>query len=255
MKKLLNHICLFFLVLISFGYASIISKSFINNSFLMKEIKSKRIEYEMESIDATIEGNYIIPGLNGLTVDAFKSYKEMKMNNTFSPLMLVFKEKKPHNSIDNNKDKIIKKGRKDKKMVSIIIKNNEDLQNYLIKNNIPFTRLIFESDFDMTNKYEQINIETNPVGLDNKLNKYHLNKKICIIDYSNKDKCIKDNKYLVSFTYIANNYIKLKSKIVSGDIIFLDDYYSLDDLLLLLKEVKYRDLQLGYLSNVISENR
>ena len=104
--------------------------------------------------------------------------------------------------------------------------------------------------------YEFIgNKESKLVKLDILLNRYKLNTNICIIEYLDKDLCIKENKYLVDKTYSLNNALNLKNKISSGDIIFIEDNMALSNFKVLLKELKYRDIKIDFLSNLISEKR
>ena len=66
---------------------------------------------------------------------------------------------------------------------------------------------------------------------------------------------LKKEKYLVEPTIILNstNYIDVKNKINSGSIILIDSRARLSDVKLLLKEIKYKNYDIVYLSEMISE--
>ena len=75
-----------------------------------------------------------------------------------------------------------------------------------------------------------------------------------MINSNNIDLCKKYKYYLIEPTYILNNnIINIKNKIDRGNIILIKDNTKLEDLLILLKEIKYKDLDIVYLSELISE--
>ena len=87
---------------------------------IMIEIRNKKDDYKLDSIDATIENNTIIPGVNKREVNVNKSYKNMKTNGYFSDKLFVYDYTKPEISLSNNIDKYIIKGNSNKRMVSLI---------------------------------------------------------------------------------------------------------------------------------------
>lgn len=217
MKRFNKYICLFFLVLFSFYYTHKVSQIIINNTYLMKSIKSNSKDYEKPFINATINGKYITSGLNGLKVDYKKSYYNMKSDNIFSSSKIVFIETKPNISIYNHKDLLINKG-SNKGSVAIVYENNK----YLLNKKIKLTRIS------------------------------EINSSICfVIDEYN----CSYNIFLVTYTHKINNYISIKDKINAGDIIYIEDNMKESDINLLLKEISFRDLKIDYLENVISESR
>ena len=253
MKDIIKYISLFVLIVFSFYYTDKISTIIIYKSNLMKEITSKKSLYEHESINAEILNDTIIPGINGLKVSELDSYYQMKKQNLYNVSKLVYEEVTPDISIENNKKLVINKGRSEKNKVALLIKDNEDVINYSLNKQIKLTRLINFNNFSETSFFEQINIDDNYKKLDILLKKYKIDTNICLVDYLDKNRCIKDNKYLVKQTYSLNNALNLKDKISSGDIIFIDDNMSLVNYKILLKELSYRDLKVDFLSNLISE--
>ncbi len=90
MKNIIKYIGIFVIMLIGFYYTEKMNDVVINNSSLMLEINSKENDYKIDAIDAFIEDNYIVPGLNGKKVNVLKSYDNMKGLNTFNSSFLEF---------------------------------------------------------------------------------------------------------------------------------------------------------------------
>jgi len=67
--------------------------------------------------------------------------------------------------------------------------------------------------------------------------------------------CQKHKNYLVSPSLRLNNsnLLDVKKNLKNGSIIVIGDTAGLSDVKLLLKEIKYKDLELVYLSELISE--
>ena len=249
MKYVIKYIFLFSLLFVSFYYAERVSKLVINNSQLMQKIKIESVNYNKPSGDAIILEDSIIPGQNGIIVDELASYYQMKGSNIFDSSKIVFKQLKPNISVKDHKDLIINKV-STSKGISLVFKDNKQILEYLKNNNLIITRLVTIKTFDKNNKYEQISIDEN---VDKFLDKYKLNKHICFNNYLSKNDCIKKNKYLVNSTYNINGSIGLKNKVISGNILYLDDNLSTNDIKYLLNMTKNRDLTLYYLSEFISE--
>ena len=83
------------------------------NDSLMIEIKNNINNYKINSVYAVIEGDTIIPGISGKTINIDKSYKKMKKYGIFNESLIEYDIVKPSISIDNNLDKYIIKGRND----------------------------------------------------------------------------------------------------------------------------------------------
>ena len=80
------------------------------NDNLMKIIKEKQNDYNIEPIDAIITKHTMIPGINGKIINLQKSYNNMKGINEFKESLLVFDEIKPSKSINDIYDKVIISG-------------------------------------------------------------------------------------------------------------------------------------------------
>ena len=256
MNKFFKYIGLISILLFSFYYTDKLSYIVNNNSRLVTEINDNKINYDIKSVSALIDGDYIIPGLNGYAVDVLKSYDKMKYLDSFNSYYLEYDIIKPSISLENNKEKIIKYGNKKKNEISIIIKDNKDIIDYINRYKINITRVVDINTIDINNYYEQINGDiSNYKKIERILNRNNINKDICVIDSYNKNICIDNNKYLVEPSVILNNYniSNIISEIKSGYIIYINDDVSLENFKMLLKQINYKNINVVYLSKLISE--
>lgn len=255
MKDIIKYTSLLILIVFSFYYTDKISTMIIYESDLMQEIISNKEKEKLPSYNAVISGKYIIPGVNGLEINELDSYYQMKKDYIYSRSKLVFNEVEPTTSLEQNKHLIINKGNKIKKAVAIIINNNNKIEEYCQRNNILVSKLIKYNDFNKDSLLEQINDEKDYSKLDTLLYKYKLNTNICWVKDENKEDCIRDKKYLVTASYEIDNIAIIGSEIEAGDIIYLSDDLSLTNFKVLLKRITYRDLDVIFLSDLISEKR
>ena len=120
MKNIIKLIGLFILIVFSFFYTDKVIEVIREEDNIMISIQEVKDLYKIDSINATISSNTIIPGINGRVVNVDKSYKEMKSIGVFNKNNLIYDVIKPNISIENNKDKFIIKGNTIKQMISII---------------------------------------------------------------------------------------------------------------------------------------
>ena len=104
---------------------------------LMIKIESLKEEYEVEPVNAMLDHDTIIPGINGRQIDVLKSYEEMKSSGIFREELLVYKDLYPSSLLSNNKDKYIIKGNNKENKVSCFI-------NSLYHKTITYLKLIFQ---------------------------------------------------------------------------------------------------------------
>jgi len=258
MKNLFKYMGLASILLFGFYYTEKMSNIVINNSSLVKEIQDNSEEYNVKSVSAIIEDDYIIPGLNGYSVNVLKSYDNMRFLNTFNSYYLEYDIIKPSISIENNKDKIIKYGNKNKNAVALIVENNNEIINYSKEKKISITRLVTLETYDKNAIFEQINNDSNNFSkLNSLLNNRNINKNICYINENIKDVCIKEKNYLVESSLSLNNYniASIKENIKSGYIIYINDNVSLVDFKIIIRQIYYQDLDIINLSDLIKEER
>ena len=240
----------------SFYYTEEIATLVLNKNPLMIKINNEKNNYNIKSVNAIIDGNYIIPGLNGLEVNARDSYYRMQNLDTFNEYFLVYDQIKPKISLNNNKDKIIKQGNKTQKKISLILEEYNDKAQYLENNKIPANILVTLDTYKKNNYFENINNDlSNFKSLENNLNLNKENKNICVLNYELKDICQKYRNYLVEPTIklTNNNLITVKKSIQNGTIILISNNANLSDLKLIIKEINFKDLNIVPLSELISE--
>jgi len=244
------------LIIFSFFLTDFVTDIALNNNSLMKSIKKYSDEYEVNSVSAIIDDNTIIPGIKGKKVDATESYLNMKDFGEFNKNYLIYKTVKPEISLEEHKEKVIISGNKSNRNIRLLINDNEDIINYCNENNIKYTKLVNMKD-ELTNK-NYINIESDKEkfnDLNTLLNKKNLNNNICLINYSNIKECIDNKYYLVKYSLeINNNNINSTlSNIDSGEIIYINNYLSKENFIILINYIKSKDLKIMYLNELIQE--
>ncbi len=258
MKTIFKYLGIFSIIMISFYYTEKMSNIVINNNNLVTEINNLSSEYNVASVSAIIDKDYIIPGLNGYSVNVLKSYNNMRFLDTFNSYYLEYDKVTPNVSLENNKDKIIKNGNKAKNSVSLLVKDNQEIIAYAKEKNIHITRLVDHHTFDKNFIYEQVNNDYEQFNkVEMMLNNNNVNRNICIINNNIIDICKKNRKYLVEPTFILNNYslASIKDQITSGTIILINDNVTLTDFKILVRQIYYQDLDIIYLSKLITEER
>ena len=139
MKNIIKTISLLVLVCFSFFYTDKVMNIINQKDPLMIKIESLKEEYEVEPVNAMLDHDTIIPGINGRQIDVLKSYEEMKTSGIFREELLVYKDLYPSSLLSNNKDKYIIKGNNKENKVSLIlilnIKNIDNIKEYSLKEN------------------------------------------------------------------------------------------------------------------------
>lgn len=125
MKILYRLIIILFLVF-SFYYTNKIIEFLKEKDPIMKDIRKTDDKYKIDSIDALIIGNNIIPGKVGKEIDYKKSYSKMKQYGTYNETLTVLRDVKPVISIEDNYDKYIISGNKEKRSVALVFKVYKD---------------------------------------------------------------------------------------------------------------------------------
>ena len=126
MKKLFYRFIVILFLVFSFYYTNKIVEFLKEKDPIMKDIKKTNDKYKIDSIDALIVDNSIIPGKVGKEIDYKKSYSKMKQYGTYNETLTVLKDVKPVISIDNNYDKYIISGNKEKRSIALVFKIYKD---------------------------------------------------------------------------------------------------------------------------------
>lgn len=228
-----------------------------NKSPIMQKINEIDDNYVVLPTNAVVNENYIIPGVMGRMVNKTKSFVNMKSFGLFNEYYLIFDDVKPDVSIDDNKDKIIKEGNKNKKAVAFLLEDGNDLiKNYLQENKIKASLLVLETTYENNTHFERINNDKIKYkNVESLLNKNNQNKNICYIKNIDKEMCKKEQKYLVeeTFSLKSNNIVEAKNSVKSGAIILIQKNATIEHLKILLKEINFKGLSIIYLSELISE--
>ena len=202
MNKLFKSIGLFGLIIFSFFYTNKTVSVLKEQDEIMIKIKENIDKYNIDVIEAKIDNDTIIPGINGKKVNINKSYEKMKKIGIYNSNYLVYDIIYPKNRLKNNRNKYIIGGNNKKNDISLIfivndVNNIEKvvkiLNNYSIKSDIFIT-----NDFIINNKY-----------LFNYLkeNKFNLNY---YGDYSSSE--FITNNTIIKSNYKTNNFCYLENK-------------------------------------------
>ena len=240
----------------SFYYTDKIALMVQSNNPIMKQINQEKEKHEEKSVNAIINEDKIIPGKNGLTINVEKSFSAMKSFNAFNSYYLIYDQVKPDISLNDNKDKIITNGNLSNKNISIILEYNEKNVKYLENYNIKGDVLIKKDNFLNTNKLEMINNDfENYNEVEILLNRSKLNNNLCLAIEDNKDFCQKKNKYLINSELVLSNdnVFKIKNSLKNGSIIIVKEDTNISNLEIILKQAKFKGLNVVYLSKLISE--
>lgn len=256
MKKYYGYFGLALIMVFSFYYTEQISTLVLNKNPLMMTIKEQADNYNVKSVNAEIIGENIIPGINGLYVNSRESFYAMQSEDIFNEYYLVFEQKKPDVTLEDNKDKLIISGNPNIRQVTLILETENEVSEYLKLNEFKASLLVDMNTYKDKNYFESLNNEI--VGfksLENNLTLNKENKHICVVNTDNKEICQKHKNYLVNPSLRLNNsnLLDIKKNLKNGSIIIIGDTATLSDVKILLKEIKYKDLELVYLSELISE--
>lgn len=242
----------------SFYYTEKAAEIVLNKNPLMVTINEEAKNYNVEFVNAQIKDNYIVPGLNGLMVNTKESFYKMQESDIFNKYFLVYNQVKPDISLEDNKDKIINKGNSKLKKVSLVLESDGKIGEYLKNKQIKADLLVALDTYKPKGFFENINNDfSNFKSLENTLNLNKENKNICVVNNSNLEICKKNKKYLVEPTLTLKNanLSEIRKYIDSGSIIFISSSANLSDVLLILKEISYKDLEIVFLSELINEKR
>lgn len=254
--KYFKYTLLIIMVVLSFYFTEKIMIYMENKNPIMQEINKKEMLYQTNPVNAVIEDNTIIPGINGKVIDKRKSLLKMDEFGSFNETFIIYKNIIPEISLNDNKDKIIIRGNQTKRMVSLILEKNNKIEDYFIQSKIKYN-IISKLDTNLKINREYINGEITQEkasDLNALLNKNKINSKICIINYSNIDYC-KEKKYYIIDPILktTTNINFILSEIKSGVMILIKKTTSLDNVKLIISEIKKQDLNIVYVSELISE--
>lgn len=244
MKKTFQVIGLISLTIFSFFLTEKTALVVNNLDEIMVTIKSEKDKYKSDYVNAIVEGNTIIPGVNGKTVNVNKSYKNMKMNGYFNEKLFIYDYTKPKISLNDNLDKYIIKGNPNKRMVSLVfvLKGQDDISdilsvinNYSVKATFFIDYVWYENNNELVKKiiedghilsiymddYNDPDFEWIDTVI-KKINKQSIN--FCYAKEENEDNikvCSSKGNYTIKPIVVSENtpLVDIKSKLEPGSIL------------------------------------
>ena len=266
MKKI-EYLGIMFLFGLSLFYTDKISNIVKNNDPVMKSIIKVHDETIVESVNAQINDDEIIPGKTGCEIDVNESYKNMKIVNKYSEKMLKYKDIIPEITLNDIYNKYISSGNKSNKNVSIVIylKNNKlDNINKNIKLNIFLDSKILTNDEIKVNgnekiynggdnlSYDDTVIEWGNDVIENSFNKpnycLNLNK-----DDNNLLVCGRNRMHSITPKVVVNDVYNSKMNIRNGSIIYFNEN-NIDKLELISDYLIKKGFNIVYLDELLNEN-
>lgn len=283
MRKFFSIIGFISLIMVSFIYTEKIANMVIDKDELMMTIKEESKTYEIETVEAIIDNNTIIPGINGLKVNNKESYKQMKKYGLFNNNLLEFSEVSPKHKLKDNCDKYVISGNKEKNAVSLIflVYENSDLDsiiNILREKNIKANFFVdgywFEKNNDrvyelINNGYVIGNLSYNLnyndsafIWMDTILKRVGKQKQgFCYAEVENSQTleiCSLNKNFTIKPNLvIKDNYMKnIKENLVSGSIISLEINTSLkQELPVIINYIHSKGYKIENLNELLSEKR
>lgn len=279
MKNIIKLTGLIVLIVFSFFYTDRVVNVIRESDPLMVEIDQVKEMYGVGATDGIVDGNTIIPGLNGRSVNVDASYKKMRDVGVFDKSLIEYDVIKPKVSLDNNKDKFIVKGNNNKQMVSIVFILDNDkyltrLENivnskeviinyfvsydYLVSNSTMITKMENREFYN----YGDLGDYTpdNILFANNLISRITDNEAVFCLT-KNKSKsviklCSSNNLYTINPDVIVDNdpYSEVKSKVGSGSIILMEiDNNTVTEIGIIIDYIKGKGLKIGGLSSLLSE--
>ena len=273
MRKFFQTIGLFSLLFFSFFLTDKTAMVIKDMDDIMVTIRDNKDNYKINSIDAVIKGDTIIPGISKREVNINASYQRMKEYGKYNSDFYVYKYSLPKISIQNNKDKYIINGNYKKRMVSLnfVLDDNyfSDVLNVLEQKEVKATFFINEKflsnnldlvynlilkgynfgviDYSNTN-FDWFNTIITKVGKQDNMYCYYKNK-----DTINK--CLKVGGFTIKGLDIKNNYYsKVVNRLNSGAILnFNVDLELINDLDNIINYILKKGYTIENLSNHINE--
>lgn len=281
LKKIFQAIGVGTLACFSFVFTEKTAVTLRDNDKLMKVIKEHSETYKIESENAKVNDNTIIPGLNGKSVNNNKSYDNMKRLGEFNENLLIYDLILPEISINNNYNKYIIGGNPRKNMVSLIFKVDisSDVESLLrtVDVNVPLNFFVdgswLENNQTILKKLTDYNYTIGNLGyggdysnssyvwINTIINKYSKQKNgYCYLEVQNdtslKICSLQKNYTLIPSVVIKSNpLIEIKNNLKSGDIISLPiNQTTIKELSLIINYINSKGYKIVSLDELLSED-
>ena len=263
------------LIVLTFFFTYLINMTIKDNDSLMQEIKNNSYKYSVESIDAEILGNSITSGVYGRDVDYDKSYYKMKEYGTYNETLTCFKDIKPSISIEDNYDKYLIGGNKNKREVALVFTGDDysKMISILDREKVPGTFFIDGIDITKNSKLlKNSNHEFELLNYDNSYDESLFKTAVAYLETITKNKCgycytMCDNDKLLKMckklhlhtikpTIVVENnlYSKVKNNLDKAIIISIKiNNYTEKELTSTIKYIKSKGYNLVTLNNLLIE--
>lgn len=282
-QNITKYLGVIVLVLFSFYYTDKAVEIVRRNDPIMQSILSNQEKYKVESVNAIIDGDTIIPGINGISVDTEKSYLRMKKINGYYESMLMFSEVIPNESILEQYDKFIIRGNPNRSDVSILLKasNITNLERAyqiflekevlatvfvdgeVVENNMDLMYSMVGDGFELENFGYESEYSEEMFGWTNNMlySLTNIEPKFCYSEYHNYDTlnlCSKNKMYTVKPTLVVQSspFYTVKQNLKEGSIIAMslnDDV--IKELPTIISYIKQKGYNIVTLSDIVSESR
>lgn len=267
MKNKFDCFIIILLFIISLIYTDNITNIAKDSDPIMKKIKCVSNDIKIESVNAEVNDNNVVPGINGYEVDINKSYENMKKINLYNDKLLKYKDVIPEITIHDIYDKYIVGGNKLNRNISIVIYIKRDIEKInkindiklnvfvdssIIKDgmvNIKNNKKIYNGGVNLN--YDDISIEwMNDVISDN----YNLSN-YCLNLNKNDDNlltCARNKMHTINPIIVEKNTYNTKSNITNGSILYFSDN-NLDKINEISSYLIKKGYNIVYLDELLSE--
>lgn len=280
-KKFFQIIGIGSLACFSFIFTEKTAVTLRDNDSLMKVIKEQSEIYKIESENAKVEDNTIIPGLNGRNVNNNKSYDKMKRFGEFNENLLIYDLVMPQISLKNHYNKYIIGGNPRKNMVSLIFKvgNSSDIDKLLsivdvnvplnffiegnwLENNETALKKLTDRNYNIGNlSYDGNYLNSGYVWINTIINKYSRQEhNYCYLEEENEEYlkiCSLQKNYTIMPSLVVkdNPLIEIKNSLKAGDIITLSiNNSTIKELPLIINYINSKGYKITSLDEHLSEN-
>lgn len=267
---------LILLLILSFIYTNKVFSLVKEKDPLYIKIKEYKKKNDVLPTNGIINDDTISIGSAGTIINVNASYEKMKKENKFNKNRIVYENKLPDITINNNYSYFIEKGNPSKKEVALIFEGNDIkkilyVYNLSIKNNIIINffidgkSLIKNIDDYMTIKYPIYNL-----GYNNKYDLKTINKTNELIETISNNKstyCLNENKiiedlklcnknkmYSISPAIINPTVADIKKNLSNGLIIEYNvDEFDINKFNYIINVIKSRNYNITSLDKLLSE--
>lgn len=278
MKKYFQIVGILTLACFSFIFTEKTALLVKENDDLMKTIKEKEEEYKVESINASIKDNTIIPGVNGKQVNKSKSYNNMKRLGEFNENLLIYDLILPEISLNKIYDKYIIGGNSKKNMISVVFKVNEKVEELLkvisseynynfvingkwLESNERIMKQLASSNHNIINgSYNGNYLDSGYNWINSVINRYSQQENgYCYLEEKNEEylkTCTLHKNYTImpSLKTGSNPLIEIKNNLKSGDIIALDiNEKTIKEIPLIIGYINSKGYKIVNLDELLSE--